>query len=1410
MAYGIKYIMQFTSDRGNEIRIEVLKKDYQGEVIYKSLGGAPSLTIEQGDGAIKGSSLVFAMQADTEGELQELYTTDNKLFKVDMYRNEVLSWQGYILPELYSEEYVDAPYDVSVTATDQLATLKAITYQRGDVNVSLSTIIEDILSFTQISLPVTYHQNLSALRKGEVPMLVDSHISQAAYNGYTCYDVLANILLSCNCCIMQINGEWLVTSQTNTSTNYYTAGETVVREHRILGQLGVGEVCPSGVMTMVNNPALKGAHVEYAHMLRNSFLVNADCVDRQGWNYTPDSRNPIDIPGEKQAFGKVFKAYCWELHPVNIKADNSLQLWQEVSLNKDENNYYDLSVKCLFGTNAKLLLMAVTHLGSDGVERRLTSEGWIEKWDKSDINYYIQITGTVKSAGLESIADIGQYEMSTVQFKLPSIDGTLRVGFINSTTDYAEPFAYAPIYVSQVYLTVSNVTGQECTTEVEPNATQLQQDVLLAYGDTSVSTNAYKLCLNTLKKSSGENITTWWLDGAMYSSYYDVMLQEFSRYYGVKKAQLQGTIMGESVLHNIYTDVFSGRVLQLLSAQVDLLSDEASVTVEEVVTSTVAFDTVIYATNNNNSFGSASGGGSVGSGGGSSTAGESLLGLQSDGDVYVKDGRALVGSEARFEKMALPSSAPDKRAEQKTYIYSSDTSRGAIDIAKIAKYIEDQEALWVLDKENSVIRTTYNVVSEQEIISGRRASGASSDVSGGGGISQVTAQMIADALGYVPYSSQNPAGYITSSALNGYAKTSDIPSLSGYATQSWVEGKKYLTAIPSEYITETELSNTLGGYQSKITSSNKLAYSLISGTPSLASVATSGKYSDLSGTPSSLPASDVYAWAKKSSLAAADVPNLDWSKITSGKPTTLAGYGITDAISTSGGTMVSGAGIFSHLDSVYGAIGFNNDHNAFGSPNVPTRIRSNVTPIYSNGTNEYAILHSGNYSSYALPLSGGTLNSDSYSPLIIDTTNNQNRVQFKVGGVDKALVGWNPNYGAWLYNYPSGSFLHIKDDGTPCYNGNTLIHSGNIGNYALKTDGSNAMSAIAYIKWNTAEGGEDYSVYGNGFRMLTYNASTGDYRGGISIGTRYGWQLVRDGYTGTLQARFRVVDTTTWEAWKTIAFTDSNVASANKLLTSSGASMVYQTSAGHLYVGDNIYPSADTHILGNNIRLRYGTSASYGLILNSSGNVLMGTTTDNGGKLQVAGGPVKVLMASSFDDAMFYGERTDLGYKIGIGVGASASRGIYDTKLGWCFKIDTGNNLSIVGHTVTGNLTATGEVISTRRATSSDARLKDNINRLLAEDCLAMVRNLQPSSWDWKENGEHSMGFIAQDVEQYMPYAVTRIKDDKLGEKLNLQYDQFFAPVVGAIQCLDSEVEQLKKRVKYLEKKLQEYGNNWS
>lgn len=52
-------------------------------------------------------------------------------------------------------------------------------------------------------------------------------------------------------------------------------------------------------------------------------------------------------------------------------------------------------------------------------------------------------------------------------------------------------------------------------------------------------------------------------------------------------------------------------------------------------------------------------------------------------------------------------------------------------------------------------------------------------------------------------------------------------------------------------------------------------------------------------------------------LSASDIPDLDWSKITSGKPTTLEGYGITDGINSivldGDGNAVTGASINNHI-----------------------------------------------------------------------------------------------------------------------------------------------------------------------------------------------------------------------------------------------------------------------------------------------------------------------------------------------------------------------------------------------------------------------------------------------------------------------------------------------------------------
>lgn len=173
---------------------------------------------------------------------------------------------------------------------------------------------------------------------------------------------------------------------------------------------------------------------------------------------------------------------------------------------------------------------------------------------------------------------------------------------------------------------------------------------------------------------------------------------------------------------------------------------------------------------------------------------------------------------------------------------SSEPNEGVVSETKLVKYITDYVEYLGLKyvEDGDYLKATKPIVSEEEIISLSRANKTESDAGGdtGEGITEITSEMIIKALGYTPYDANNPQGFITSSGLDSYAKRedipslegyatqtwvsqqgfltqhqdlsayakkTDIPSLNGYATQSWVENKKYLTFVPSEYVTETEL-----------------------------------------------------------------------------------------------------------------------------------------------------------------------------------------------------------------------------------------------------------------------------------------------------------------------------------------------------------------------------------------------------------------------------------------------------------------------------------------------------------------------------------------------------------------------------------------------------------------------------
>ena len=118
----------------------------------------------------------------------------------------------------------------------------------------------------------------------------------------------------------------------------------------------------------------------------------------------------------------------------------------------------------------------------------------------------------------------------------------------------------------------------------------------------------------------------------------------------------------------------------------------------------------------------------------------------------------------------------------------------------------------------------------------------------------------------------------------------------------------------------------------------------------------------------------------------------------------------------------------------------------------------------------------------------------------------------------------------------------------------------------------------------------------------------------------------------------------------------------------------------------------------------------------------------------------------------------------------------------------SGNNRFTVDQS--GNAVASGNVTA-----YSDARLKTNVNTI--NDALSIVGKLRGVSFDWKETGKHSIGLIAQEVEEVIPEVVTTTMDPdpNTGEEKEIKsvdYGKIVGVLINAINELKAEIEELK------------------
>jgi hypothetical protein len=185
------------------------------------------------------------------------------------------------------------------------------------------------------------------------------------------------------------------------------------------------------------------------------------------------------------------------------------------------------------------------------------------------------------------------------------------------------------------------------------------------------------------------------------------------------------------------------------------------------------------------------------------------------------------------------------------------------------------------------------------------------------------------------------------------------------------------------------------------------------------------------------------------------------------------------------------------------------------------------------------------------------------------------------------------------------------------------------------------------------------------------------------------------------------------------------------------------------------------------------TASAPRLNIDTSGNLLVGTTSTS----TVNGG---IVFIPSSSGTVGYG-------RVGHASGAGSGTGYFDFLY----------NNSIIGSITQNGTTAVAY------NTSSDYRLKENVAPMTTG--LATIDALKPVTYDWISDKSVGEGFIAHELAEVIPLAVTgekdAVDDDGKPRHQGVDYSKIVVHLVAAIQELSAKNDALEARLAALEAK---------
>jgi len=313
MAYAVKYRCEFddVNSEGNTgiaWQVDIEEDGFSGDITTLQGAGDPLKFDFDNDSddvfdPLKPSSAILTVMSEEHFALIDLYASEDLQYRVKIYEDSDLYWQGWIESQNYSEPYEDVPYPVTITAICGLKYLKNIPYDDSGTpyngRMFESQIIIDILGkleYTGFTEYVNIYEEGMDDSTDDSPMdqmKIDVDVFQDKY----CDEVLSEVIKRWNACIKHKDGGFIIyrpkeliettvygrifTDATTKSSTSFAPAQYINRAAHVTTR----EQVPGGVVIIDPAARLIKIHQDYSNKI--SWIEN--------WQFLPETWDGTDF-----------------------------------------------------------------------------------------------------------------------------------------------------------------------------------------------------------------------------------------------------------------------------------------------------------------------------------------------------------------------------------------------------------------------------------------------------------------------------------------------------------------------------------------------------------------------------------------------------------------------------------------------------------------------------------------------------------------------------------------------------------------------------------------------------------------------------------------------------------------------------------------------------------------------------------------------------------------------------------------------------------------------------------------------------------------------------------------------------------------------------------------------------------